>query len=734
MFRPRMDHGNLTADDWRAKQHRAHFGSRNSSAASVLHRRAVASTESAHGLPAPFQLRGVVPMRSATGAFRDTTGDMLLHRGSMPYPPHMAVGSKAALGGTQGFGLGTARRRGSAGGAGELETVGGGIEIVSESDKKVARSKPQSTFWRLWAEAKQEKGHLAVAGVCLLASSSANLMAPAIMAKAIDRASKRGGGSGSSRSLEMCIAGRPVSDRTFFLACLGVFAAGSLASWGRVYALAMATAGVAEKLRTRLFAALMLQEKEFFDEKKAGELAPILAEDVDVSSTVFTERMASVLRSLNSSINASIALLSISPHLTMVSMSTVPIVGSVAMLYYKHVRKLSMRLRDLDSEAQAFAHARLANVRTVRAFANESLEAQRFQQMLEEASALRAGEASAKGFFKGSLFGMVGISLMAVLWVGGSHVGDGSMTAGQLTSFAGYTGWVGLGFSGLATGNANITRGLASAERVFALVDRTPAVAGDEGLEPTADVVGDLEFRDVWFQYQSREKAVLQGLSLRLTPGKVLALTGASGEGKSTLASLINRLYEPRQGSITLDGVGIAELNPSWLRRQIGVVDQEPVLFAGSIADNIRYGAPSATNEQVEEAARQANAHNFVMDFPEDYKTRVGDGGRQLSGGQKQARRVAIARAVLKNPPILILDEATSALDAESERLVSEAIDRVVTSRTVLVIAHRQSTISKADSVAVLQGGAVAEQGTFNDLMAKPDSLLANLMDGGRRT
>eukprot|EP00903_Cladosiphon_okamuranus_P017844 g16422.t1 len=761
-----MVHGSWTAIDLRVRQakHRAYGSSRNSNvAASVLHRRAIAANASAHGLPAPFELRGVEqPSTSAAGDCGIFyTGDrsrssgsraMLLQRGSMPYPPHMAAGSRAAFGGAQGFmgGSGAARRRGAAGGAGELDTMGGGVGAESSSgtievDKMSAvaaeagASKPislskSSTFWRLWSEAKHEKGHLAMAAVCLLGSSSANLMAPAIMAKVIDRAAKRGsgGGGGSSSSVEMCIAGRPVSDRTFFLACLGVFAAGSLASWGRVYALAMATAGVAERLRARLFAALLLQEKEFFDKKTAGELAPILVEDVDVSSSVFTERMASVLRSLNSSINASIALMSISPRLTMVSLSTVPMVGTVAMLYSKHVRKLSIELRSLDGEAQAFAQARLNHVRTVRAFANETLEAQRFRKMVEDSAEMRAKEARSMGFFRGGLFGMVGVSMMAVLWVGGSQMGDGHMTAGQLQSFAGYSAWVGLGFSGLATGNANIAKGLASAERVFALIDRVPAVAADEGLEPTAEVVGELEFRDVWFQYQNRDKAVLQGVSLRLTPGKVLALTGPSGEGKSTLASLITRIYEPREGCITLDGVDIATLNPSWLRRQVGVVDQEPVLFAGSIADNIRYGAPAATSVEVEEAARQANAHDFIMGFPEGYATKVGDEGRQLSGGQKQ--RVAIARAVLKNPPILILDEATSALDAESERLVSEAIDRVVASRTVLVIAHRQSTVSKADSVAVLQGGTVAEQGKFSDLMAKPDGLLATLMEGGQAT
>ncbi|CAM9658174.1 unnamed protein product, partial [Sphacelaria rigidula] len=236
-------------------------------------------------------------------------------------------------------------------------------------------------------------------------------------------------------------------------------------------------------------------------------------------------------------------------------------------------------------------------------------------------------------------------------------------------------------------------RGLASAERVFTLVDRVPAVALDEGLTPTDRAAGNVEFKDVWFQYHGRDKGVLRGVNLQLSQGKVLALTGVSGAGKSTLASLVTRLYEPEQGCVTLDGTDVAALNPSWLRRQVGVVDQEPVLFDGSIADNIRYGVPEASDEDVRDAAQQANAHDFIAQFPEGYDTKVGEQGRQLSGGEKQ--RVAIARAVLKDPPVLLLDEATSALDAESERLVTEAIDRIVASRTVLIIAHRQSTISK---------------------------------------
>jgi ABC-type multidrug transport system fused ATPase/permease subunit len=260
-------------------------------------------------------------------------------------------------------------------------------------------------------------------------------------------------------------------------------------------------------------------------------------------------------------------------------------------------------------------------------------------------------------------------------------------------------------------------KALGAADRVFALLDRTPAIASDVGERP-AHVVGDLELAGVRFAYPTRPDAVvIDGLDLHVRSGEVVAIVGPSGAGKSTIAALLARLYDPLDGHVRLDGRDLRELDADWLRRQIGTVAQEPILFSANIADNIRYGRPEASDAEVEAAARAANADAFIRAFPRGYQTLVGERGVQLSGGQKQ--RVAIARAILKNPRILVLDEATSALDAENEHLVREALDRLMRGRTTLIIAHRLSTVSGAHRVVVLDRGRVAQSGTHAALMAE---------------
>ena len=287
-------------------------------------------------------------------------------------------------------------------------------------------------------------------------------------------------------------------------------------------------------------------------------------------------------------------------------------------------------------------------------------------------------------------------------------VARGEMTLGALTSFLVYTLVMAFALGGLADLWADFMRASGAAERVFELLDRTPKVPIEGGAKP-ASARGEVALKDVVFAYPSRpEIGVLQGLSLSLPAGKVVAVVGASGAGKSTIAGLIGRLYDPEGGAVEFDGQDIKSLDPGWLRQQIGVVAQEPILFSTTIADNIRYGNPGATDEEVEAAAKAANAHDFVVGFPEGYKTMVGERGVQLSGGQKQ--RVAIARALLKDPKMLILDEATSALDAESEHLVQQALDRLM-ERTTLVIAHRLSTVVGADQVAVMDAGKSSNWG-----------------------
>jgi len=314
----------------------------------------------------------------------------------------------------------------------------------------------------------------------------------------------------------------------------------------------------------------------------------------------------------------------------------------------------------------------------------------------------------------------------AVFWYGGRLVLRGQMTVGGLTTFLVYTLIVAFSLGALADLWADFMRSLGAAERIFELLDRTPEMAPSGG-ETLAHTRGEVALEEVRFAYPSRKDVqVIDGVSLRLSPDEVVAVVGPSGAGKSTLAALIARLYDPDSGRLRLDGRDLRDLDVGFLRRQIGTVAQEPILFSTSVAENIRYGRPGATDREIEAAARAANAHAFVERFPQGYQTLVGERGVQLSGGQKQ--RVAIARAVLKDPRILVLDEATSALDAESEHLVKEALERLMKGRTTLIIAHRLSTVKDADRVVVLDAGRIVQSGPHATLL-REDGLYRRLVE-----
>jgi ATP-binding cassette subfamily B protein len=308
-------------------------------------------------------------------------------------------------------------------------------------------------------------------------------------------------------------------------------------------------------------------------------------------------------------------------------------------------------------------------------------------------------------------------AMAGVLGYGGVLVARGSLTAGSLTAFLVYTLLIAMSLGALAELWAEAMRGLGAADRVFALMDRVPGMPLEGGEQPAA-CEGALTLDAVRFAYPTRpDTEVLSGLDLEIRSGEVVALVGASGAGKSTIAALVGRLYDPTSGRVLLDGRDLRELDPAWLRSQIGVVPQEPVLFSSSVEENVRYGRPDATHEEVVLACRAAHADAFIRSFPEGYATKVGERGQQLSGGQRQ--RIAIARAVLKDPRILLLDEATSALDAESEALVQDALERLMVGRTAIVIAHRLSTVARADRVLVLERGQVVESGPHAALMER---------------
>jgi ATP-binding cassette subfamily B protein len=402
-------------------------------------------------------------------------------------------------------------------------------------------------------------------------------------------------------------------------------------------------------------------------------------------------------------------------RLTLVMLAIVPPIAIGSVILGRRISKLSRKAQDALARASEVAEETIAGVRTVQSFTREPAESARYTGAVWDAFALARRRVTVVAAFVGGMV-LTGYGALAcVLWFGGRLVVGGRMTVGELTAFTLYTVFVAFALSTLADLWSDLMRAGGASQRVFELLERTPELATGGDLRPDA-IDGRVQLADVSFAYPARpEVVVLDGIDLGLEPGTVTALVGPSGAGKSTLSALIPRLYDPIAGEVRLDGLDVRDYDLEWLRQQIGIVAQEPMLFSTTIEDNIRYGRADASRDEIEAAARAAHAHDFVVSLPDGYGTQVGERGIQLSGGQKQ--RVAIARALLKDPPILILDEATSSLDAESEALVRDALELLMRDRTSLVIAHRLSTVRNADRVVVLDGGRVLEAGTHDRLM-----------------
>ncbi|MDC0739973.1 ABC transporter ATP-binding protein [Polyangium mundeleinium] len=490
---------------------------------------------------------------------------------------------------------------------------------------------------------------------------------------------------------------------------------------------------VVTRLRRDLFEHLLAQEIAFFDERKTGELTSRLAADTTLVQNAVSVNISMGLRFAAQVLGGVGFLVYTSPILTAVMLGVVPPVALGAVAYGRRVRKLSREAQDALARSNEVAEETIAGIRTVRAFAAEKTEAGRYTNAVWDAFAVVWRRIVTSSVFMSVSSFAAFAALALVLWYGGRLVSQGAMTPGGLTSFLIYTLMVAFSLGGISELWADLMRASGAAERVFELLDRPPTIPLTEGARP-GSVEGRIELSRVSFAYPSRKDLpVLRDLDLVIAPGEVVALVGPSGSGKSTIAALLLRLYDPTGGRIALDGKDLRELSPEWLRRNVGVVSQEPMLFSCSVADNIRYGRTTATEAEVEAAARAANAHEFVSKFPEGYATLVGERGVKLSGGQKQ--RVAIARAVLKDPRILVLDEATSALDAESEHLVKEALDRLMKGRTTLIIAHRLSTVMGANRVVVIEDGKIIQSGDHATLMQQGGlyrKLVERQLEGGR--
>ncbi|KAK4502360.1 hypothetical protein PRZ48_005785 [Zasmidium cellare] len=569
---------------------------------------------------------------------------------------------------------------------------------------------------RLLRIARPEARTLGLAFVFLLISSSITMTVPFSIGKILDAASQEEG----------TLFG--LKTEYFYIGLATLLATGACANYGRIVLLRIVGERIVTKLRSSLFKRTFVQNAEFFDANRVGDLISRLGSDTIIVGKSITQNLSDGLRSLVSA-TAGLSLMAyVSLKLTGILAIAFPPVAIGAFLYGRAIRDLSRRIQKNLGTLTKIAEERLGNVRTSQAFAGELQEVHRYNTQVRNIFSLGRKEAFISAtFFSASGF-MGNMTFLGLLYVGGSMVKSGVITVGDLTTFLMYTGYAGSSLFGLSSFYSELMKGVGAASRLFELQDREPTISPTKG-DMVKSARGVIEFKDVQFAYPTRPAVnIFTDLTFKIPQGSNVAIVAPSGAGKSTVASLLMRFYTPTKGTITIAGKNINDMNAKQLRRKIGYVGQEPVLFSGTIAENIAYGKPLASRSEIVAAARQANCQ-FISDFPDGLETFVGARGTQLSGGQKQ--RIAIARALLKNPDILILDEATSALDAESETLVNQALQTLLRGdNTTISIAHRLSTIQRSDTIICIgTDGRVAQTGAYSDLIKDKEGAFAKLME-----
>lgn len=556
---------------------------------------------------------------------------------------------------------------------------------------------------RLLALLRPHRGRFAVAVSALLTASLLSLAYPAVAGYVVDA----GLAERSQRDLDRIV-----------LALIGVFLVHSVLVWIRHYSMSWLGERVVADLRAMTFDRLVTLPLGWFHERRTGELVGRLASDVTVVEGVVGSELSLALRNAVQLVGGLVLLVVIDGRLTLMMLAVVPPVTLGTVFFGRAIRRMSKRMQDELAKVSGQAQESLGAIQTVQAFVRERQEAARYQRGVERSFEQALSLARWRSWFFSTATTAGYVAIAAVMWLGGRAVIRGQLTPGELGSFFLYTFMVAGALAELASLWGSLQRAAGATERLFAIIDTVPDIRDPE--RPTALPAGGgaLTFEAVDFAYPSRpEHPVLHGFDLTVAPGEIVALVGPSGAGKTTVLQLLLRFFDVDRGRVTLEGVDVRELSLGELRRATAMVAQEPVLFAGTLRDNIAYARDEATDAEVEQAARDANAHGFISSFPDGYATLIGERGVKLSGGQKQ--RIAIARALLVDPRVLILDEATSNLDAGSEAVVQEALARLMRGRTTLVVAHRLSTVRDADRIVVLDGGRVAEVGQHGELMAR---------------
>ncbi|HVV81594.1 MAG TPA: ABC transporter transmembrane domain-containing protein [Kofleriaceae bacterium] len=556
---------------------------------------------------------------------------------------------------------------------------------------------------RLLALLRPHRGRFAVAVSTLLAASLLSLAYPKVAGYVVDA----GMANRSTGDLDRIV-----------LVLIGVFLVHAVLVWIRHYSMSWLGERVVADLRAMTFDRIVTLPLGWFHERRTGELVGRLASDVTVVEGVVGSELSLALRNAVQLVGGLVLLIVIDARLTALMLVVVPPLTLGTVFFGRAIRKMSKRMQDELAKVSGQAQESLGAIQTVQAFVRERHEARRYREGVERSFQQALSLARWRSWFFSSATTAGYIAIAAVMWLGGHAVIRDELTPGQLGSFFLYTFMVAGSLAELASLWGSLQRAAGATERLFAIVDTVPSIRDPERPAALPAGGGALRFEQVDFAYPSRpEHPVLRAFDLAIAPGEVVALVGPSGAGKTTVLQLLLRFFDVDRGRVTVEGVDVRTLALAELRRATAMVAQEPVLFAGTLRDNIAYGVDDATDAAIEQAARDANADDFIRSFPDGYATVIGERGVKLSGGQKQ--RIAIARALLVDPRVLILDEATSNLDAGSEAVVQEALGRLMRGRTTLVVAHRLSTVRDADRIVVLDGGRVAEIGQHGELMAR---------------
>ncbi|MGE0929613.1 ABC transporter ATP-binding protein [Peijinzhouia sedimentorum] len=585
---------------------------------------------------------------------------------------------------------------------------------LSDSEKRPVNKAALGKLSRIFNYMKPYMGKFVLGLVFLLLSSLTLLAFPELAGRLVDAA------SGNSDWY--------INDvNQIALLLLGVLLVQSFFSFFRVYLFARVSERSMADIRLDLYSRLLSLPLGFYDKRRTGELFSRITSDVSQLQDTFSITLAEFLRQILTLLVGVFIIFYTTPQLTLFMLATFPVIVIVAFVFGKFIRSLSKKTQDELAAANVIVEETLVSIQTVKAFTSELFETRRYDSALGKVVKIALKAANYRGaFISFIIFALFG-GIVGVMWYGATLVSTGEISVGNLLSFILYTTFIGGSIAGLGDLYGQIQKAIGASERVIEILDEEGEELEKSGIEEIIPLEGHIQFNNVRFTYPTRmDIEVLKGVDLTINQGQKVALVGQSGAGKSTIMQLLMKFYVPTSGEITIDGHQINDLPVSAYRKNIGIVPQEVLLFGGSIGENIAYGKPGSSKEEIEKAAEKAYALDFINSFPEGMDTLVGERGVKLSGGQRQ--RIAIARAILKNPKILILDEATSSLDAESEFLVQKALDELMKNRTTLIIAHRLATIRKVDKIYVLADGQVIEAGTHEELSRNDEGTYSNLV------